>query len=172
MSGLYELTGDFLNIQNMLEEEEFDKEALLNTLEGIDYAIDIKAENYGKVIKNLEAVKAGIKGQRDALKNALSDEINRLSDKEKTIDNKIKYMKENLGQAMRATGKEKIKTELFSFYFKRNQAVNIINEAEALNSGYVRVKKEIDKVKLLEDMKKGGKFDFANIKESESLIIR
>ena len=73
---------------------------------------------------------------------------------------------------MRATGKEKIKTELFSFYFKRNQAVNIINEAEALNSGYVRVKKEIDKVKLLEDMKKGGKFDFANIKESESLIIR
>ena len=172
MSGLYELTGDFLNIQNMLEEEEFDKEALLNTLEGIDYAIDIKAENYGKVIKNLEAVKAGIKGQRDALKNALSDEINRLSDKEKTIDNKIKYMKENLGQAMRATGKEKIKTELFSFYFKRNQAVNIINEAEALNSGYVRVKKEIDKVKLLEDMKKGGKFDFADIKESESLIIR
>ena len=172
MSGLYELTGDFLNIQNMLEEEEFDKEALLNTLEGIDYAIDIKAENYGKVIKNLEAVKAGIKGQRDALKNALSDEINRLSDKEKTIDNKIKYMKENLGQAMRATGKEKIKTEFFSFYFKRNQAVNIINEAEALNSGYVRVKKEIDKVKLLEDMKKGGKFDFADIKESESLIIR
>ena len=172
MSGLYELTGDFLNIQNMLEEEEFDKEALLNTLEGIDYAIDIKAENYGKVIKNLEAVKAGIKGQRDALKNALSDEINRLSDKEKTIDNKIKYMKENLGQAMRATGKEKIKTELFSFYFKRNQAVNIINEAEALNSGYVRVKKEIDKVKLLEDMKKGGNFDFADIKESESLIIR
>ena len=172
MSGLYELTGDFLNIQNMLEEEEFDKEALLNTLEGIDYAIDIKAENYGKVIKNLEAVKAGIKGQRDALKNALSDEINRLSDKEKTIDNKIKYMKENLGQAMRATGKEKIKTEFFSFYFKRNQAVNIINEAEALNSGYVRVKKEIDKVKLLEDMKKGGNFDFADIKESESLIIR
>ena len=52
MSSLYELTGDFLNVQNMLEEEEFDREALLNTLEGIDYAIDIKAENYGKVIKN------------------------------------------------------------------------------------------------------------------------
>lgn len=101
MSSLYELTGDFLNVQNMLEEEEFDREALLNTLEGIDYAIDIKAENYGKVIKNLEAAKAGIKGQRDALKNALSDEINRLSDKEKAIDNRIKYMKENLGQAMR-----------------------------------------------------------------------
>ena len=172
MSSLYELTGDFLNIQNMLEEEEFDKEALLNTLEGIDYAINIKAENYGKVIKNLEAVKAGIKGQRDALKNALSDEIDRLSDKEKTIDNKIKYMKENLGQTMRVMGKEKIKTELFSFYFKRNQAVNIINEAEALNSGYVRVKKEIDKAKLLEDMKKGKKFDFADIKKSESLIIK
>lgn len=105
MSSLYELTGDFLNVQNMLEEEEFDREAILNTLEGIDYAIDIKAENYGKVIKNLEAAKAGIKGQRDALKNALSDELNRLSDKEKAIDNRIKYMKENLGQAMRATGK-------------------------------------------------------------------
>ena len=172
MSSLYELTGDFLNVQNMLEEEEFDREALLNTLEGINYAIDIKAENYGKVIKNLEAAKAGIKGQRDALKNALSDELNRLSDKEKAVDNRIKYMKENLGQAMRATGKEKIKTELFSFYFKKNQAVNITNEAEALNSAYVRVKKEIDRTELLKAMKEGTEFSFADIKESESLIIR
>lgn len=172
MSSLYELTGDFLNVQNMLEEEEFDREALLNTLEGINYAIDIKAENYGKVIKNLEAAKAGIKGQRDALKNALSDELNRLSDKEKAVDNRIKYMKENLGQAMRATGKEKIKTKLFSFYFKKNQAVNITNEAEALSSDYVRVEKEIDRKKLLKAMKEGIEFSFADIKESESLIIR
>lgn len=172
MSGLYELTGDFLKVQGMLENDEFDRDTLINTLEGIDYAIDIKAENYGKVIKNLEVLKAGIKGQREALKNALNDEIERLSEKEKAVDNKIKYMKENLGQAMRVTGKEKIKTELFSFYFKKNQAVNITDEKEALNSDYVRVKKEIDKTKLLAAMKNGEKFDFADIKESESLIIR
>ena len=102
----------------------------------------------------------------------MSDEINRLSDKEKAIDNRIKYMKENLGQAMRATGKEKIKTKLFSFYFKKNQAVNITNEADALNSAYVRVKKEIDRTELLKAMKEGIEFSFADIKESESLIIR
>ena len=172
MGGLYELTGDFLKVQGMLENDEFDRETLINTLEGIDYAIDIKAENYGKVIKNLGVLKAGIKGQREALKNALNEEIERLSEKEKAVDNKIKYMKENLGQAMRVTGKEKIKTELFSFYFKKNQAVNITDEKEALNSDYVRVKKEIDRTKLLAAMKNGEKFDFVDIKESESLIIR
>lgn len=172
MSSLYELTGDFLKIQDMLEGEEFDKEALMNTLEAVDYAIDIKAENYGKVIKNLEAVKAGIKGSREALKTALNDEINRLSDKEKAIDNKIKYMKEHLGQSMKVMGKEKIKTELFSFYFKKNQAVNVIDEGKALKSDYVRVKTELDREKLLAAMKNGKKFDFADIRESESLIMR
>ncbi len=81
-------------------------------------------------------------------------------------------MKENLGQAMRVTGKERIKTELFSFYFKKNQAANITNEAEAFNSAYVRGKKEIDRTELLKAMKEGKEISFANIKESESLIIR
>lgn len=168
MSSWYELTGDFLKVQEMLENDEFDKETLENTLGCIDYEIEVKAENYAKVIKNLEVVKAGVKGQKDAL----NDEIERLGRKEKAIDNKVKYMKENLGQAMKITGKEKIKTDLFSFYFRKNQSANVIDEAKALKSEYVKTNVAIDKASLLEAMKNGKKFDFADIKESESLIIR
>lgn len=172
MSSLYELTGDFLKVQEMLENDEFDRETLENTLGCIDYEIEIKAENYAKVIKNLETARASIKGQKDALKNALNDEIERLDHKEKTFENKIKYLKENLGQAMKITGKEKIKTDLFSFYFRKNQSVSVIDEKKALKSEYVKTKVTLDKAALLEAMKNGEKFDFANIRESETLIIR
>ena len=172
MSTLYELTDDFLKAQEMLLDEEFDKEAVKNTLESIEIEIEIKADNYAKVIKNLKVIQAGIKGQKDALKNAMKDEIDKFDIKEKNLENKIKYLKEKLSQAMKDTNKEKIKTELFSFYFKKNQSANIIDEKMALESEFVRVKKEIDKDNLLKAMKSGETFDFAEIKESESLIIR
>lgn len=168
MSSLYELSGEFLQVQEMLENDEFDQEAVKNTLDCIDFEIDLKAENYAKIIKNLEVVKAGIKGKKDAIE----EELERLDCKEKNIENKIKYLKECLGQAMKATGKEKIKTDLFSFYFKKNQAVRIVDEKIALESNFVRIKKEIDRKELLKAMKEGQNFDFAEIKESESLIIR
>lgn len=172
MSSLYELTGDFLKVQEMLENEEFDKETLKNTLECIDFEIELKSDGYGKVIKNLETQKKAVEGQRKALKTALDDEIIRLKDKEQALDNRIKYLKENLGQAMKTTGKEKIKTDLFSFYFKKTPSVNIIDEKKALESDFVRVKKEVDKSNLLKAMKEGKTFDFVEIKESESLVIK
>lgn len=90
----------------------------------------------------------------------------------KTIENKIKYLKESLGNAMKLTGKEKIKTDLFSFYFRKNQSTNIFDEKMALESDFVKIEKKVDKTALLKAMKAGQSFDFAEIKESESLIIR
>lgn len=80
---LYELTGEYLKVQEMLENEDFNKETIENTLDCIDFEIDVKAENYGKMIKNYETEMLGIKGQKEALKDALQDEIDRLDKKQK-----------------------------------------------------------------------------------------
>ena len=49
---LYELTGAYLQIQNMIEEG---AEGLEDTLESIQDALEDKADGYGRVIRNLEA---------------------------------------------------------------------------------------------------------------------
>jgi len=168
MSSLYELTGDWLKLQDMLESEDFDKETIETTIECMEYEIEIKANNYGKLIKNLEINKKSIEGP----KKAIQKEIKRLNDKEKAIENKIRFLKENLGNTMRIMEKNKIKTEFFTFYFTKTKKVNILNNEKALNSKYIRNNPEIDKIRLLKAMENGEIFDFANIKESESLVIR
>lgn len=73
---------------------------------------------------------------------------------------------------MRIMEKNKIKTEFFTFYFTKTKKVNILDNEKALNSKYIRNNPEIDKIRLLKAMENGEIFDFADIKESESLVIR
>src|SRR5690606_32690570 len=68
---LYELTGAYLQIQNMIEEG---AEGLEDTLESLNDAIEDKAEGYGKIIRNLEAQA-----------NALREEEKRLADRRRSI---------------------------------------------------------------------------------------
>lgn len=44
MSNLYELTGEFLELMDMLDDPNVDQETLQDTLESINYEIEIKAE--------------------------------------------------------------------------------------------------------------------------------
>lgn len=104
MSNLYDLTGEFLELMDMIDDPDVDQEMLQNTLESIDYEIELKADGYAKIIRNLESDVAGI----DA-------EVNRLKKKKQTYENRIKWLKENLKNSMELTNKTKFKTSLFSF---------------------------------------------------------
>ena len=55
MASLYQLTGDYLELLNMLEDEEIDEQVILDTLEGLDGEIEIKADNYAKLIRHIES---------------------------------------------------------------------------------------------------------------------
>lgn len=109
MSNLYELTGVFLELLEMMSDEDVDPQILEDTLEGIEYEIELKAEGYAKIIKNMES---DIKG--------LEVEIDRLTKRKKTFQNRIKNLKENLKESMELTGKTKFKTDLFTFRIQKN----------------------------------------------------
>lgn len=109
MSKLYELTGEFLALMDMLEDEECNEQVIMDTLEGIDYEIEQKADGYAKIIKSIES---DIEG--------LDKEISRLDTRKKTFENRIKWLKQNLQMCMIATGKRKFTTELFSFGIQKN----------------------------------------------------
>ena len=50
---LYELTGQFLELLDMLEDEEVDEQVIMDTLESVEYEIEDKADGYAKIIKAL-----------------------------------------------------------------------------------------------------------------------
>lgn len=165
MSNLYELTNDYLQILSMLEDSDLDSQTLADTMEGIEGEFEVKAENYAKVMKNLEG---------DIL--AIKTEIDRLTSKKKALENNIKNMKSTLQTAMETTGKTKFKTELFSFNIQKNAPSVVIDEQyiENIPDKYLKYKDpEIDKIAIKEALQKGKNLDgIAHLEQGTSLRIK
>lgn len=54
MANIYELTGQFLQLLDMLEDEEVDEQVIMDTLESVEYEIEDKADGYAKITKLLK----------------------------------------------------------------------------------------------------------------------
>lgn len=156
---LYELTGAYLHIQNMIEEG---AEGLEDTLEALNDALEDKAEGYGRVIRNLEAQA-----------NALREEEKRLADRRRSIENNIKKLKENLQASMKFMGKTKIKTNLFSFSIAKNPPTVKVIDIRAIPAKYlIPQEPKPDKKGILEAMKNGEDVPGVEIERSEGLRMR
>lgn len=164
MSTIYELTDDFLRLLEMAEDPETDPQAFADTLEGLEYEIEVKAENYAKVIKQLDSDAAG-----------LDAEIKRLQAKKSAIANSQERMKKTLEGAMIATGKVKFKTDLFSFGIQKNPPSVELDEEhlELIPIEYlIPQDPKPDKKRMLAELKEGKELGFARLKQTESLRIR
>ncbi len=174
MAALYELTGQFLELMDMLQDEDCDEQCIMDTLESIEFEIEDKADGYAKIIKSLESNVEG-----------LSKEADRLTARKKTYENRIKWLKQNLEMCMRATGKRKFTTDLFSFGIKKNggkRKLVIDVDVEKVPEKY-RIKQPdaIDGDSIREYLKENGlegqdgslNCDFAHLEpQGESLRIR
>ena len=109
MSSLYQLTDTYETVMNMLYDDEVDEQVILDTLEGIEGEIEVKADNYAKLIKNINADVKAIK-----------EEEERLYSRRMSLENRAKRLKDTLEANMKAIGKTKFKTELFSFNIQKN----------------------------------------------------
>jgi chaperonin cofactor prefoldin len=159
MATLYELTGQYRELLELAESEELDKQLIADTLEGLDGEIEIKADGYAKVIRELEGKTA-----------VLKDEIDRLSKRKSVIENNIKNLKQALETAMSATGKTKFKTELFSFNIQKNPARLVIT-GEVPEEYLIPQEPKID-TKAIKEILKQQELPFARLEQSESLRIR
>lgn len=159
---LYELTGSLLELLEVAENGEIDKDILKDTLEAIEGEIEFKADGYAKVIKELE-------GRSEMLGN----EADRLLARKSAIDKNIKSMKEHLQKSMIATGKTKFKTELFSFNIQKNPASLVIDNPKAIPMDLlIPQEPKINNTAIKEMLKDGLTLDYAHLESSESLRIR
>ena len=165
MASIYELTDDFLRIQDMMEDPELDPQTLADTFEAVDGELELKAESYAKVMKNLEGDIVAIKA-----------EIDRLTSKKKAIENNIKNMKATLQSVMEVTGKTKFKTELFSFGIQKNAPSVVIDEQyiENIPEEYLKFREpEINKTAIKDAINNGVDLSgIAHLEQSQSLRIR
>ena len=161
MAKLYELTQNYNNLLELVDNPDVPTEMLEESLNSIDDEIDTKAENIAKVIKSIESDIAGLKGEEK-----------RLADRRKSLEGRIDNLKEYVEGSMRAVGKEKIRGKVFTLGIQRNApSVDVIDE-DVIPEQYFITKKELSKKDVLVALKKGEEVPGAAIKQTESLRIR
>lgn len=161
MATLYALTGDLLQIQQMIE----DGMDLGDTLESVELEIADKLEGYAMVIKNIQSDIDGLKAEEK-----------RLSERRRSLENSVKRMKEAMSSTLELVedddkGKKRVKTDKFSFYFIE-RASAIVEDVNELPINFIKTEIKADSKALTEYLKSGNEVKGATLKVNKSLSIR
>lgn len=117
MAMMYELAEAYKAVLELAQSGEIDDEqAIADTLESIDVDIESKAESCAIIIQELAAEA-----------DKLAAEEKRLHNRRTAIEANAERIKTSVFNAMKVTGKEKFKTELFSFSIRKNPPKVIID---------------------------------------------
>lgn len=162
---LYDLTGNFLVLQEMMSDPDVDPETIQDTLEAMDGDYEEKLENCGKVITNLSVIAAGIE-----------KEEKRLNARKKTINNQIDRLKKNIKESMIALDKKRVKTELFSYSIKDGVPSVVIDDEDRVPSEFRTPQPDKIDMNGIKNLLKSSDKDFneyAHLKIGEpSLLMR
>ena len=160
MSNLYEITGNWKKVAEMLYEEDIDEQCIKDTLEAIEGEFEDKADNYAKLIKE-------ILGNAEICKQ----EKTRLEARQKAFENRAKYLKQLLYENMKIMNKPKFKTDLFSFNIQVNGGKQAMTIDGTVPEEYCKLVEDTDKIrKALEE---GQVLKFAHLEpRGEGVRIR
>lgn len=157
MATLYELTGNMLTIQRMIEDG---TEGLADTLESIELATAEKLEGYAMVIKNIESDIEGLKAEEK-----------RLAERRKSMENNIKTMKASMQDALLTVEGNRLKTDKFTFSLRKSTSVVLHNDRE-LPDTFIKVTRTISKSEIAKALKSGIEVPGAELVENKSLSVR
>ena len=163
---LYDITESLMKLQLLLEDPEVDQQLVEDTIKDYTEELEVKADGYARVIKNLE-------GNMDAL----DKEIKRLQAKKKTCQNGIDRLKTNLFDSMKELKKSKIQTELFTIAIQKNggkaPVILDVKGTEELPDELVRIVEEPDLEAIRKQIEETGSCKYAHLGDrGESLRIK
>ena len=146
MASIYNITGDILRLYDMIDNEEMPdakfEECMLDTLESVIGEFEVKADGYGKLIRNLESDIEGIKKEKQ-----------RLEKKQKRAENIIKSLKDRILFCMDTAKLPEIKGDLFKWRvqnFEKQLPENIEDFRSKIPEKYMIAQDpKIDKKSLL-----------------------
>lgn len=166
---LYELTDEYLRLQDRLETEAEENDGvvsddLLSELMSAEGNVNAKIESCAKVIKNLEAER-----------NAVDEEMARLGKKQGSLDKNIERLKKAVVGAMERFGTQKVKTPLFTIYSRENVSVAFEDEKKLPRefcASEIVTKYKPDRVAMRKYIQAGGEIPGVWLVKSKSLQIR
>lgn len=158
MPTLYQMTAEVRQLYEMFENEEIDEQTFNDTVEGM--GVLEKVEGYCQIIKQLNADSSMFKA-----------EIDRLTSKKKTLDAKIKWLKEQLLNFYVSNGSKQLKAGTFTVSSRKTQFVDIPDESK-IPKKYCIVKVVPDKTAIKAAISKGIKVKGASVQERESVQIK
>ncbi|WP_421924865.1 siphovirus Gp157 family protein [Lysinibacillus capsici] len=157
MASLYQLNNAYAQLQQMIEDGQ---EGLEDTLASITDAVEEKLEAYAMVIKNIESDVEGIKSEEK-----------RLAERRKIIENGITRMKQAIAETLQGSGQDKVKTEKFTFSFRKSSKVEI-SDIDSLPQQFIKVERTISRSELAKALKAGEQIEGAQLVENQSLQIK
>lgn len=140
MASLYELTNEMVEFLALAEDPDIDPVAFADTLEGLQFELEKKAEGYCKVLRQMESDIEAIKAEEDRLKRNRG-----------AIENNVKRMKEALKDAMVKTGhddKNGLKAGLFQLKVAKNGGQRPLVIDGDVPEQFIKVKYENDNERI------------------------
>ena len=161
---LYDISEQYKDVQNLIESDESGSmaEAIADTMQMIEGDFKDKAQAVVSLTLNM-----------DGSITALENEIQRLQDKKKVLQNKIDSIRNYLKMNMQATGISKIECPLFSITLSKPTKQVEITDESLLPDEFVKVKTTVspDKVLLAKVLKEGKEITGAILVDSEPRLI-
>lgn len=117
---LFEIAQEYRHITDVLMDSGVDEQTLTDTLEGEAWPLELKAQNYAFVVRNLEATAAAIKEAEAAMKK-----------RRELLEKRSAYLKERLKTGMEIAGVSKLDCPHFAITIKKNPpAIDIWDEKQ------------------------------------------
>lgn len=153
MASLYQLTNQYLALVDManaaLEDENGieidDLEMFIDTLDAIEDSMESKAENIGKLIKNLEGDVAVFKAEEQ-----------RLQKRRKSMENRIERLKRYTKEMLELAGKDRMSAGVFNIRLQKNPpSIRIVDETKIPSTYKQPQPDKIMNQEILKDLKNG-----------------
>ena len=163
---LYDIVGEYRELYAMLTDPDVDEAVLADTLEAVKGELEVKAEGYIKVIRQLSAEVEALEAEADFFKH-----------KAQIRKNNVARMKEALCAALIATGhddKAGLTAGEFTLKVQNNGGVAPLVITGEVPDSFMRVITEPDKGLIREYIEEhGGDCDFAYLEErGRHLVIK
>lgn len=162
-TSLFELTGDWLRLYDLADDPDMDVEAFFDTMEGLEGAIEDKADKYAFICTKLMGEAKLCKEQAAAFK-AKAD----------AKENAAKRIKDGLYRSMKLTGKTKFKTAYYSFYTQATESLVVDADVNQIPDEFLKYKEpEANKAAMKEAIKNGEDLKgIAHIEVNEGVRFR
>lgn len=162
---LFEVAEEFREAAAKLRDSDLDDQTIADTLEGMQYPVEVKMRNVAFVIENMEA-------EADAIATAMGA----LADRNIRLRHRILRLENYLLTNMQSCGISKIESPLLTIALRNNPPKVVIDDEKALPWEYMKQPPQPppapEKTLIREALKAGKEVPGAHLEQTQRLNIK